>query len=148
MTSSRTMPSRPNPQLSTSTWAKLGLRTAIVSMIAVLAVQAVALSLWPEIAGFAPLNSYPRSALFVVIPVMLATLLLARLGQRQARAVQRFMLISAVVLLLSFIPDYVLPLPGKTLLASSVAAFLHIVAAFTTVGMLVRGYQRHTHYLD
>jgi hypothetical protein len=46
------------------------------------------------------------------------------------------------VLLISIIPDYVLPVPNKTLLASSVTAFLHVVAALITVVMLVSGYQR------
>lgn len=123
-------------------WIKLGLSTALVSIAVVLAVQALAIALWPEIALFAPLDNYARSALFTLIPVAGATLLLAWLVGQQERAVRRFITISAIVLLISIIPDYVLPVPNKTLLASSVTAFLHVVAALITVVMLVSGYQR------
>jgi hypothetical protein len=46
------------------------------------------------------------------------------------------------VLILSIIPDYLLPVEHKTLLASSVTAFLHVVAAVVTVSVLVTGYRR------
>lgn len=136
---------QPKTQLSDSQWVKLGLVTALVSIVSVLAVQALAIALWPEIALFPPLDSYARSALFTFIPVIGATLLLAWLvGRQPERAIQRFITISAIVLFISIIPDYILPAPNKTVLASSVAAFLHVVAALITVSMLVIGYQRHT----
>jgi hypothetical protein len=130
-------------QLSRGEWIRLGLVTAVVSIVAVLAVQALAIAQWPAIALFAPLDSYARSALFTLVPVVIATFLLAWLVERQDRAIQRFIIISIIVLLISFIPDYLLPVPNKTVLASSVAAFLHVVAALTTVLMLVTGYKRH-----
>lgn len=133
---------QPKTQLSGSEWVKLGLVTAVVSIVSVLAVQALAIALWPEIALFGPLDSYARSALFTLIPVVGATLLLAWLVGRQGRAIQRFITISVIVLLISIIPDYILPVPNKSVLASSVTAFLHVVAAFLTVSILVIGYQR------
>lgn len=129
-------------QLSSGEWIILGLVTAIVSIVAVLAVQALAIAQWPTIALFAPLDSYARSALFTLVPVVIATFLLAWLAGRQDRAIQRFITISMIALLISFIPDYILPVPNKTVLASSVAAFLHVIAALTTVFMLVTGYKR------
>jgi len=133
---------RPQTQLSGGDWLKLGLLTALVSMVAMWAVQALAIALWPEIASFAPLGNYVRSALFTFIPVMVATFLLAWLVSRQERGVQRFITIAIIVLLISFIPDYILPIPNRTILASSVAAFLHVVVALITVPMLVSGYQQ------
>lgn len=133
---------RSTVHLAGSEWIKLGLFTALVSIVVVLAVQALAIALWPEIALFAPLDSYARSALFTLLPVVGATVLLAWLVRRQERAVRRFIMISVIVLLISIIPDYILPVPNKTLLASSVTAFLHVVAALITVIMLVTGYQR------
>lgn len=133
---------RSTAHLAGSEWIKLGLFTALVSIVVVLAVQALAIALWPEIALFAPLDSYARSALFTLLPVVGATVLLAWLVRRQERAVRRFIMISVIVLLISIIPDYILPVPNKTLLASSVTAFLHVVAALITVIMLVTGYQR------
>lgn len=133
---------RSTVHLAGSEWIKLGLFTALVSIVVVLAVQALAIALWPEIALFAPLDSYARSALFTLIPVVGATVLLAWLVRRQERAVRSFIMVSVIVLLISIIPDYILPVPNKTLLASSVTAFLHVVAALITVIMLVTGYQR------
>lgn len=133
-----------NANMARSDWLKLGLITAATSIVAVLAVQALAVALWPEIALFAPLDSYVRSAIFTLVPVVGATALLAWLVERRARPVQTFIIISGVVLLVSFIPDYILPVPHKTLLASSVAAFLHVVAGVFTVLLLVIGYQRRT----
>jgi len=133
---------RPKTQLSGSEWSKLALVTALVSIVVVLAVQALAIARWPEIALFAPLANYARTALFTLIPVVSATFLLAWLVGRQERAVKHFITISAIVLLISIIPDYILPVPNKTVLASSVTAFLHVVAALITVAMLVTGYQR------
>ena len=133
---------RSTVHLAGSEWIKLGLLTALVSIVAVLTVQAPTIALWPEIALFAPLDSYARSALFTLIPVVGATVLLAWLVRRQERAVRRFIMISVIVLLISIIPDYILPVPNKTLLASSVTAFLHVIAALITVVMLVTAYQR------
>lgn len=133
---------RSTVHLAGSEWIKLGLFTALVSIVVVLAVQALAIALWPEIALFAPLDSYARSALFTLLPVVGATVLLAWLVRRQERAVRRFIMISVIVLLISIIPDYILPVPNKTLLASSVTAFLHVIAALITVVMLVTAYQR------
>jgi hypothetical protein len=49
--------------------------------------------------------------------------------------------VAVVVLLVSFVPDYLLPDPNKTLLASSVAGLLHLVAGIVTVGVLAAGYR-------
>jgi hypothetical protein len=142
MASPITVDTQPNIQLERGQWARLGLVTAIVSIVAVLIVQALAIALWPEIALFAPLDNYVRTVVFTLVPVMGATALLAWLMGRSARPVRTFIQISVVVLLLSVIPDYALPVPHKTLLASSVTAFLHVVAGVITVPMLVAGYQR------
>lgn len=142
MTSHVEVDTRPTAQLTGSEWIKLGLVTALVSIAAVLAVQALAIALWPEIALFAPLDNYARAALFTLIPVVGATFLLAWLVGHRERAVKRFITLSVIVLLVSIIPDYILPVPNRTLLTSSVTAFLHVVAALITVVMLVTGYQR------
>jgi|GEM_PF-1208792 len=128
--------------LKNGDWVKLGTNAAIISLIAVLIVQALAIAIWPEIALFAPLDSYIRSAIFTLVPVIGATALLAWLVAKQPQPVKKFITISVVVLIISIIPDYILPVEYKTVLASSVAAFLHVVAAVITVAMLVIGYQR------
>lgn len=132
-------------QLTRGQWAKLGLVTALVSIVAVLLVQAIAIAIWPEIAQFGPLDSYLRSAVFTLVPVLGATAVFAWLAERSAEPVATFVKLSVVVLVISIIPDYILPVPNKTLLASSVTAFLHVVAGAITILMLVTGYRRQTH---
>jgi hypothetical protein len=135
-----------NAKMTKSDWAKLGLSTAVVSIVAVIAVQALAIAIWPEVALFAPLDSYVRSAIFTLVPVLGATALLAWLAEHRLQPVQTFIIISIAVLMISIIPDYLLPVPHKTLLASSVAAFLHVVAGVITVLLLVVGYQQRTRW--
>jgi hypothetical protein len=121
-------------------WAKIGLAAAAAASLGVVIVQAIALALWPDIALFKPLDSYARSILFVVVPAFGATAVWAWLVSHTDRPNVKFISLSAVVLLISFIPDYALPVSHKTLLASSVAAFMHVVAAGLMVAVLVAGY--------
>ena len=123
-------------------WIQIGLAAAVTSILAVILTQWVAIAIWPDIALFKPLDSYPRTAIFTAVPTAVATALFAWLAARKPQPVQTFLRISAVVLLLSFIPDYMLPVPYKTILASSVAAFMHLVAAAVIVTVLVIGYRR------
>jgi len=123
-------------------WAVVGAIAAIAAVVAVLIVQAIAIALWPEVALFKPLDSYPRTVLFTIIPTFIATGLFAWLAMRQATPERTFLRIAAIVLLLSFLPDYLLPVANRTLLASSVAAFLHVIAAAVIVTILVTGYRR------
>ncbi len=135
-----------NPQAATqpdkSQWLRIGLVAAVLSILAVLLTQWLAIALWPDIALFKPLDSYLRTALFTAVPAAVATALFAWLAAHKRQPVQKFLIISAVVLLVSFIPDYLLPVPYKTMLASSVAAFMHLVAAVVIVTVLVMGYRQ------
>jgi hypothetical protein len=137
-----TINAQTNTQFNREQWALLGLVAAVASVIAVLLVQALAIAIWPDIALFKPLDSYARAALFTLIPALGATALFAWLTSRKPHPERTFIKIAAVVLILSIIPDYLLPVEHKTLLASSVTAFLHVVAAVVTVSVLVTGYRR------
>lgn len=141
MTTRTVVTKPPTAQIDTKAWAQIGLIAAIASITAVLAVQALAIALWPDIALFKPLDNYARSALFVFVPVGGATAVLAWLVSRRERPGRDFFIISAIVLLVSIIPDYILPDAHRTLLASTVTAFLHVVAGVLTVAMLIIGYQ-------
>lgn len=135
---------QPNVQLDRGQWFRLGLIAAVAAVIAVLIIQWLAIAIWPEIALFKPLDSYARTALFTFIPALGATAVFAWLAHRQPDPVSSFLKISGVVLLISIIPDYLLPVPTKSFLASSVTAFLHVAAAAIIVGVLVTGYRRQT----
>jgi len=132
--------SRPRP--TTGQWLTLGAIAAVLATAAVLAVQWLALSIWPDAALFKPLDSYARTVVFTIIPTFLATALFAWLTGRRADPVRAFIRISLIVLVISFIPDYLLPVPNRTLLASTITASLHVVAAAVIVGVLVTGYRR------
>ena len=144
MTTQSTIHRQPNTEVETKAWAQIGLVAAVVSIVAVLLAQALALALWPDIALFKPLDSYTRSALFVLVPALGATGVFIWLAQRTQQPISKFITISAIVLLASIIPDYVIPDPNKTLLASTVTAFLHVVAGVITMALLIIGYQRQT----
>lgn len=123
-------------------WILTGLVTALVAIVLVLMTEALALATWPEIATFKPLDSYPRTVLFTLVPTVIATILFARLARTRQDPVSAFVKIAVVVLLVSFIPDYVLPVPNRTFLSSSVAGLMHLVAGIVITAGLVIGYKQ------
>lgn len=138
-----TLNTQAQSRLTASQWLTLGAIAAILATTAVLVVKWVALSIWPDAALFKPLDNYARTAIFTIIPAFLATALFAWLAGRRDDPTRVFIRISLVVLVISFIPDYILPVPYRTLLAGTIAAFLHVVAAVVIVGALVAGYRRY-----
>lgn len=128
--------------LSQQQWLRIGLVAALVAIALVLPIQALATAFWPEIAAFKPLDNYLRTAVFTLIPALVATALFARLAQSRNNPAAAFVKIAFIVLLVSFIPDYALPVPDKTFLASSVAAFLHLIAGIAITGVIIAGYNR------
>lgn len=139
-----TLNTQAQSRLTASQWLTLGAIAAILATTAVLVVKWVALSIWPDAALFKPLDNYARTAIFTIIPAFLATALFAWLAGRRDDPTRVFIRISLVVLVISFIPDYILPVPYRTLLAGTIAAFLHVVAAVVIVGALVAGYRRYS----
>lgn len=139
-----TIPMQPKAQLDRNQWVRLGVVAVVASVIAVLIVQALAIAIWPDIALFRPLDNYARTVVFTTVPIVVATALFAWLARRRADPVSSFLKISAVVLVLSIIPDYLLPVEHKTFWASTVTAFLHVVAAIVAVSVLVIGYRRQS----
>lgn len=129
--------------LEAGQWLAIGVVAAALAAVAVVVVQWLALRIWPEAALFKPLDSFARSVVFTIVPALGATGVFAWLASRRADPVKAFIRIAGVVLLLSLIPDYLLPVPDKTFLASSIAAFMHVVAAVVIVSVLVAGYRRY-----
>jgi hypothetical protein len=128
--------------LASGQWFRLGTAAAVSSVATVLVVQVVAMAIWPDIALFKPLDSLPRTVVFTAVPALVAMAVFAWLARRRGDPVPGFLRIAAVVLVLSVIPDYLLPVEHKTFLASTVTAFLHVVAAAVTVTVLITGYRR------
>ena len=128
--------------LTTHRWLMIGLQAAAGAILAVLLTQAAILALWPELAAFKPLDSYARSAVFTFVPVMGATAVFYWLVKTQSQPAVKFLWVAFGFLLLSFIPDYLLPIPSRTLAGSTAAAFLHVVAGLVTVPLILAGYTR------
>lgn len=133
--------SEPRRELSNTVWVQIGLITGITAVVLVIIIQMLALAIWPEAASFKPLDSYARTAVFTLIPALAAAALFARLSKSRQNPATSFLKISIVVLLLSIIPDYLLPDPNITLLASTITAFMHVVAAAVITGGLILGYR-------
>lgn len=142
MTVQSTSQMRAASQPTFQQWLVLGLTASAAAIVGVLIVRAAALTIWPDAALFQPLDSWVRASIFTLAPALIATGLLAWLARRSADPVRSFIWISLIALVLSFFPDYILPVPNRTFIASTIAAFLHIVAAAIIVPILVRGYRR------
>jgi hypothetical protein len=141
----RTISHTQKPAVITTTgWLHIGLQAAVAAILAVLLTQAVILAFWPDLAAFKPLDSYARSTLFTLIPAFGATVIFAWLVKTQEQPATKFLWIAALFLALSFIPDFLLPVPNRTLPASLAAAFLHLVAGIVTVTLILVGYTRST----
>jgi hypothetical protein len=57
----------------------------------------LAISIWPEIALFGPLDNYIRSGIFTLVPTIVATALFAWLAGHVVRPIRTFIIISIVV---------------------------------------------------
>ncbi len=129
-------------KLETKQWVILGAMAAVLATIAVLIVRAIAIAVWPEVALFFPLGNPVQAIVLTTLGAIGATALFAWLTANKSDPVQKFLKISVIVLLISFIPDYILPDPYITFLASTVTAFLHVVAAVVILLVLLTGYKR------
>lgn len=114
----------------------------MASLIVAVPILAIARSIWPDIVLFGPTSSYLRLVPFIMVPLAAATAAFAKITSCSATPQRTFLILAGIVLLLSFVPDYILPVAGRTFVASSVAAFLHIVVAIVTVSVLLIGYRR------
>ena len=137
-----TITNQKSESLDRKNWIQLGLIATVASVLAVLIGQFIALAIWPESALFKPLDSYARSAVFTAVPAVVATFLFSWLAAHKSQPVKKFIRIAIVLLIVSIIPDYILPVPDKTFLASTITAFMHVVATVVIVGVLVNGYRR------
>lgn len=112
----------------------------IVALIANYLVRAIALAVLDIPAEFMQLQT-PAFALFTIVGLLGAIAAFAVIGRLSRRPVRVFILVAAVVLFISFLPDIALlatAAPGATLAGILVLMLMHIVAAVIVVGLLVR----------
>jgi hypothetical protein len=114
-----------------------GAFAAALATIANLAVRAAAISAFGISPAFTPLHvQYPIA--FTVIGGLGASIVLAVLSRADERPIDRFLRVSAVVLLLSLVPDlYLLVVrqgyPGTTVASAGTLMVMHVVAALIIV---------------
>jgi uncharacterized membrane protein YphA (DoxX/SURF4 family) len=119
-------------------WA--GPLAAIVASIANLVIYVIAVAAGVSMLVPGPDPSLPPQplpipavVLFSAIPALVAAGLLALLGRFTARPIRIFLIIAAVVLVLSFIPPLLIPISLGLKITFEI---MHIVAAAVIVGVL------------
>ena len=118
----------------------VGPLTVFAAIIGVLIVRAIALAILPE--------PYAPGLAMIMLPIMLtlilctgATLVFAVVGRFAKNPVRTYIIISAVFLIISFLPDIAVasaPFPGAGWAYSVTLMIMHVVAGFVTVYMLIK----------
>lgn len=120
-----------------------GLVATLLAVGAIALVRYVALYVIAVDPGFAPLQGW-SAPLYTAIAGVGATAVYALLARYSERPTHRFLLVSTVVLLLSFLPDLALliangPFPGTNAMTVGILSLMHFIAAGIIVGGLLWG---------
>ena len=135
--------SRPQPASRTPRRGRYALISLATVAAAVLA-NVVVYYLGALLVGYHPdfmiLANPSGIALFTVVPAIVATLVYAALRRFARRPARTFAIISAVVFIVTTIPDftYIPSVPGATAGQTAILVLTHVVAATVIVGMLTR----------
>jgi hypothetical protein len=125
-------------QLNKLWWA--GPLTVVAAIVGVLIVRAIAIAILP--APYAP--GLAMLMLPVILTLILCTgavLVFALVGRFAKNPVRTYLIISAIFLLISFLPDLAAvsaPFPGAGWPYSITLMIMHVMAGFITVSMLIK----------
>ena len=125
-------------QLKKLWWA--GPLTVVAAIVGVLIVRAIAVAILP--APYAP--GLAMLMLPVILTLILCTgavLVFALVGRFAKNPVRTYLIISAIFLVISFLPDLAAvsaPFPGAGWPYSITLMIMHVVAGFITVYMLIK----------
>ena len=121
-------------------YALLSLATVVAAVCANVVVYYLGAALVGYNSGFIVLANPSGVILFTVVPAIVATLLYAALLRFTRRPERSFAVISAIVFVVTTIPDftYIPTVPGATNGQTAILVLTHIVAAAVIVGMLTR----------
>ena len=124
--------------VSRGRFALIGLGTVAAAVIANLLVYALGSVVVGYDPGFVVLANASGTILFTVVPALAAVLLYAVLMRFSSNPARIFTNVSAVVLIVSLIPDltYIPSVPGATTGQTAILMVMHVVAAVVIVGML------------
>ena len=121
-------------------FARLGLATVVAAIVANVLVYFIGDALIGYDPTFVVLANVSGTIIFTITPAIIAVLLYAAL-LRFANSPERvFTVISAIVLVLSVIPDitYIPTVAGSSNGQTAILILMHVVAAAVIVGMLTR----------
>ncbi len=120
----------------------MGPLTIVASITAVLVVRSVALRLVSRPARFAPLYIGPPivDTAVLVAAAIIVFAFVAGTASHPLRLYRRIALVALVALVVSFIPDLLLPgrWPGATWAIAATLMIMHVAAWWVTVTMLTR----------
>ena len=119
-------------------FALVGLGTVVAAVLANLLVYAAGSPLVGYDPGFVVLANASGAIIFTVFPAIVAVLLYAALVRFTRRPERNFTVISAIVLVVSLVPDvtYIPTVPGATAGQTAILMLMHVVAAAVIVGLL------------
>ncbi len=116
-----------------------GLIAFVFSVVANILVRAVVVAVFPISPLFQALESAQPVIFLTFVGVLGATIVFAVLTRLTQHAVVVFRLLSAVLLLLSFVPNILMLTtngPGATVPAVASLMVMHVITAVLTVGLL------------
>lgn len=121
-------------------YALVALGTIVASVLANVVVYYLGALIVGYNSGFIVLANPSGIVLFTVVPAIVATLIYAALRRFTRRPARIFAVISAIVFVVTTIPDftYIPTVPGATNGQTAILVLTHIVAATVIVGMLTR----------
>jgi len=121
-------------------FARLGLVTVIAATVANVLVYYLGAAIIGYDPTFVVLENVGGAIFFTIPAAIIAVLLYAVLLRTAANPERTFTIISAVVLVLSVIPDitYIPTVAGSSNAQTAVLILMHVVAAAVIVGMLAR----------
>jgi hypothetical protein len=126
--------------ISWGRYALVALATVVASVFANVVVYYLGAAVVGYNSGFIVLSNPSGIVLFTVVPAIVATLLYAGLLRFTRRPERIFAVISAIVFVVTTIPDftYIPTVPGATNGQTAILVLTHVVAAAVIVGMLTR----------
>jgi hypothetical protein len=127
-------------------YALLGLGTVVAAVLANTVFYYLAAAFVAYDPEFIILTNPSGAAIFTLVPAVVATLLYAGLLRFTRHAEAIFTIISAVVFVVTLVPDftYVPTVPGASNAQTAVLVLMHVIAAAVIVRMLTSQLGRHT----
>lgn len=116
----------------------VGLGTVVAAVLANVLVYAIGGALVAYDPRFLPLANVGGAVIFTLVPAIVAAPLYAALTRFARRPARAFVIVAAVVFVVTLIPDftYIPTVPGATGGQTAVLVLMHVVAAGVIVGML------------